>query len=694
MKNFYVKKIIAVVTCAILSALFILTMFFAAPKISAVPEMTGEYNYYGKFNKPDGSSEMSSKILEVGKDFAAVQITELSDLGKLTKVNYVADKFIQPNSLNYEYTIVDLTKSFEFAKKGTLMFAVMNLDAWSENFDEQAEALSRYKMGDNWCFTLRLPQIFSASNVYYNTQLVARNGEIENYDFKSFNTNFVNKTESFSVQTEPTFINLRFYTKREAISNAFITIHYQSTGSAYSGIADCPLIGTESAVTGTGESSKNLLFTFAILSAVVFAVLAVLSALERSKAFVPSIVWIFGIFSLLLSRYLLVGVTVAPLLLSALSLAASFVILGGAQLALGFNVKKIPLRYMFPALSAVGAMLAFLCPYIPFGAAGAMRIVCAVIKGAGALSLCAFIVLSLIRKRDEHGILQASCAAVIAIAVIASLFMPQIFPAQINPMFWLCVATTAATFVSVITAIAEIKKSNVYLTENLHKEVERQVKDIKAVIAERDKLLQFVSHDMKKPLASAVMLCDTAIGREKDGEQIKTINIIKHDAERVIDNLSEIAAYSKLNYIAEPSQVVDMSELCALLYKYHKFDCDANGIILNNTVNSRAKAFVKPKGIENVMSNIIINAIEHADCSTVTLSLRSDKNKVVLCVADDGKGIDENLDVFHPYVSENDTEAGGLGLYICKNIIESMNGELTYETGQNGTVFYISLLKA
>lgn len=134
--------------------------------------------------------------------------------------------------------------------------------------------------------------------------------------------------------------------------------------------------------------------------------------------------------------------------------------------------------------------------------------------------------------------------------------------------------------------------------------------------------------------------------------------------------------------------------MCELLFKYHRFDCDANGIILINTVESPVKAFVKPKGIENVVSNIIINAIEHANCKTVTLSVKTDKNKVVLCVADDGKGIDENLDVFKPYVSENDSETGGIGLYICKNIVDSMNGELTYETDENGTAFYISLLKA
>ena len=56
------------------------------------------------------------------------------------------------------------------------------------------------------------------------------------------------------------------------------------------------------------------------------------------------------------------------------------------------------------------------------------------------------------------------------------------------------------------------------------------------------------------------------------------------------------------------------------------------------------------------------------------------KNGVcMLSIADDGKGIDESNDVFMPYyseaVSENNT---GIGLYISRNFMRSMNGELTY----------------
>lgn len=361
---------------------------------------------------------------------------------------------------------------------------------------------------------------------------------------------------------------------------------------------------------------------------------------------------------------------------------------------MGGNFGRFPAKYAAAALSVAGAALAFIRPFVPFGAAFALAGVCLAVKGLSAVALLTFIGFATFRKDGDGEILRTVCSTLICVAIAASLFLPQIFPTQYNPMFWMCVATTATTFICVFIIFTNIKKSNVYLTENLHKEVERQLKDIRAIISERDKLLQFVSHDMRKPLNSSVALLETAIEREKDGEQIKALQIIKQNDCRVVANLSEIAAYARFNYISEPSKVVDLSELCASICVFHTFDCNANGIVLKNLITKSYKVFVKKQGLENAVSNIIMNAVEHANCTAITLSAKSDKNKVVLCISDDGKGISPELDVFKPYISESKPETGGIGLYICKSIIESMNGELTYSSDGDGTVFRISLLKA
>lgn len=693
--NNYLKKIVSVIACTVLSALFILLMFFCSPKIAAVPETTGEIitNVY-----PDsGGSE--ERTFNIGTNLTAVRINGLGNLGKITKVNYVPDKFITPNNLCDGIQIVDLTKPFNFAEKGSLIFVIMNLDPWAEDYSDQLKALSKYKLGDSWHFTLSLPKVFCASNVYQKNNLISRHGEIENYSFIDYTDSYNIHTEKLSHKTDRTVIDLKFSTSRELMSHTLIaaqivTVHYQSTGGTYSGITEAPLIGTDNAVNGTTENSQNLLIAFAILSAVALAVLVVLSVLERSKEFVSAIIWVFGIFIMLLSRFFLSAETLVPIIWTALWLASSFVILCGALISTGRNFGKIPAKYISVSLAAAGAVLAFILPFVTVGAAVVLATVCTVLKALSVIALLLFVGFSTFSKDAGGNFLRAICSTLIGVAITASLFLPQVFPTRYNPMFWMCVATTTVTFISVFIVFMEMKKSNIYLTDNLHLEVERQLKDIKAIICQRDKLLQFVSHDMRKPLNSSVSLLETAIDREKDGEQIKTLQIIKQNDLRVVNNLSEIAAYAKLNYISEPSQVTDLHELCTSICLFHSFDCNANGIVLKNFVDKKYKVFAKATGLESAVSNIIMNAVEHANCSTVTLSVKTIKNKIVLCIADDGKGISADMDVFNPYVSENKPETGGVGLYICKNIIESMNGGLTYDSNRGGTVFYISLLKA
>lgn len=691
-----VKKIISVVSCAVAAALFIVIFFFCAPEIAAIPETEGRSLSYDVSYKDENGNRVYEIITAVaGEDFTAVSIADLGKLNRITKVNYVADEFVYPCDLSSDIQIVDLEKPFEFAEKGTLIFVVFNLDPFAEDFYDKRESLSEFKRGNDLHFAFSLPEIFCACNVYLRMELVARQGNIKNYDFARFNDDYNIQTDSFSQHAENMMLDLSYNMKDIGLSPPkIITVHYQSTGGLYSGIADCPLIGAESAVKSMNESSKNLLGAVGILSAVVFAVLVVLSLLKHSKESLPSILWIFGIALLLLSRFFLAQPTGAPLLWIALWLTSSFIILGGALLSMSVNLGKISFKFIFPALAAVGALFTFISPFIPFSAASVLEIVCLIIKIVCIAALFCFTGFSIFRKNSENNILKSVCAAIIAVALCASLFLPQIFPAQTNPIFWLCMATVIITFVNVFMVFKRTERANEYLTANLHSEVERQIKDIKAVIQERDNLLQFVSHDMRKPLISSASMIDTLIEHEKDEEQTKGLQIVQQNTARVVSNLTEIAVYAKFNYLAEPSQVTDLFQLCDEFYEFHKPDCNANGIVFKNLVNKSVKVFVKRKGLENVVSNLIINAIEHANCKTITLSVKTDKNKIVLSVSDDGKGIDESLDVFRPYVSENNTETGGLGLYICKNIIESMNGELTYVSTSGGTVFYISLLKA
>ncbi len=688
-----VKKLVSVAVCALLSCAFIVIMFFCAPEIAVIPEASGTIEY------DTDSADSETATAEVGEDVTAVRINELKELGRITKVNYVPDRFVYPRRLTSEIQIVDLTKSFEFAEKGTLIFIVLNLDPHSENFNEQVADLSPFKVGDYWKCTFSLPKVFCASNVYLGTELVACSGEIENYSFINYTTTQDKTTEKLISQTSSVDMNFRFYTRRQTMertlsSASVVTVHYQSSGTAFSGVDECPLIGGEDAVTGVRNNSRDMLLGFSILALVMFAIYAVLSFLKRTAAYVPETVWTFAIFIMLLSRFSVASVTGAPLLWIAVSFFAPFAVLSGALMSFDGKLGRLSLKRVFPLPALAGGILAFIRPFVPFGVSAELNIVCAVIKGVCALALCALVVRAVFRKDGGNGTVQLVCLTLIAVAEFASLFLPQVFPAKFNPMFWACGATAFLTLVSVLKLYKETERANEYLTDNMQLEIERQTKDIKAVIAERDNLLQFVSHDMKKPLVSSSALLDTLIDRESDGGQVKALKIVRQNTARVVSNLSEIGAYAKFNYIAEPSQSVDLSKLCGEVCEFHYPDCNANGIILKNLVDGHRMVYVKKSGLENAVSNIILNAVEHANCSSITLSVKSDRKRTHLLISDDGDGIASDADILNAYVSADKRETGGLGLYICKNIIESMNGELSYTSRQGNTVFCISLLKA
>ena len=430
-----------------------------------------------------------------------------------------------------------------------------------------------------------------------------------------------------------------------------------------------------------------------VLSAMVFAVLTVLSALRRTTNFFPELIMVAGTLTVFLARYCFATSSAAPLFWISASRAAIFLLLGAAIYSVGKSRKTVSLKTIFAVPAGMGAILAFCLPYVSFSAVAALKVALTTVKAVSIVSLFVLIGIAA-RQRTEQQLLKTICAALIAAIAAVSLFLTPVYPVCTDPSFWLYAAVIVAVFVTVFRIFSETEKSNAYLTANLNLEVERQVKDIRSVVAERDNLLQFVSHDMKKPLSASAALLDTLIAREQDAEQRKTINIIKQNTNRVLNNLTDIAAYSRFNYIAEPSRTLDLEAVCSVIYKYCSADCEACGIILKNLVTEPLRVFAKQQGLENAASNIILNAVEHAACTEITLEARADRNKVHLFITDNGKGIAQDIDVFKPYVSENKPDTGGLGLYLCKNIVESMNGTLTFSSRQGKTAFIITLLKA
>jgi two-component system sensor kinase FixL len=96
---------------------------------------------------------------------------------------------------------------------------------------------------------------------------------------------------------------------------------------------------------------------------------------------------------------------------------------------------------------------------------------------------------------------------------------------------------------------------------------------------------------------------------------------------------------------------------------------------------SLPKVPIAPIQIEQVMLNLVRNAIEatsHAARRQVTLHARVTENAVLLAVQDTGKGLNPGVlsSLFEPFVTTKPNGLG-MGLHVCKCIVESHGGRIT-----------------
>ena len=102
--------------------------------------------------------------------------------------------------------------------------------------------------------------------------------------------------------------------------------------------------------------------------------------------------------------------------------------------------------------------------------------------------------------------------------------------------------------------------------------------------------------------------------------------------------------------------------------------------------------------IEQVMGNLISNAMKHSDEGEIALRLSLENTgEAVISIADEGRGIAATdlpyiFDQFYTKANGSKEAGHGLGLVICKEIMQAHQGRIWVESEEGrGTTFYLSL---
>lgn len=625
-----------------------------------------------------------------GKQLSSVSIIDLAQLNTLPSVNYTPDEFLIPNS-QIQGTPIDLTAKQHFAHRGTFVYVIRNLDPFSPDFQEQLEQLKPYLQGDGyWHFTLYIPRIWSACNVYVEYSLTQRVEDIGEYDFVHYG-DYTGKTEYHKSKTEPLFIDLAFYSKQHVITSdplnaaTVVTIHYEETSRKTTGIDGMPLIGSDASIRSKVALDRGLTTAFYVFAALVVALFIFICFLKRSLHFLPQLLIVFGIFGLLFSSYILSTPTFYPYLWKSVRAISLSFLLISAFTSLRQRIKHSALWTTLAILFSILGVSLPLLEVLPYDFSAWEQIYkLTVISLFSVATLLYSFVLAANKKQNLSILLNPMLAGLLGIAAC----IPEInVTPYLHPVFWLSGIILIYTAILSGLIFTRQEQKLKYLTENLQTEVTLQVKDMQALIDERDELLRYISHDMKKPTTSISRFLQVLRQHESDSEQIRTIDIIARKADELTRSFTDLSSYSKTNFTAECPGAIELNECFVRVYENFEPDCTANGIILQ-VEPCVFTVFGKPQNLYAVISNVILNAIEHDKCKHIRLSAVKKKNVCVISISDDGKGISPEKDIFRPYYSKTSSDENtGIGLYIAKKYMQSMNGDLTY-TQENGILTF------
>jgi len=95
---------------------------------------------------------------------------------------------------------------------------------------------------------------------------------------------------------------------------------------------------------------------------------------------------------------------------------------------------------------------------------------------------------------------------------------------------------------------------------------------------------------------------------------------------------------------------------------------------------------VDPAALQQVLGHLLENAVKYSPmASAVTVAARRDGDDVLIDVCDEGIGLPGDIDVFAPFQrGDTATEGAGLGLYIVRNLVRTMGGDITAASNATG----------
>jgi len=230
---------------------------------------------------------------------------------------------------------------------------------------------------------------------------------------------------------------------------------------------------------------------------------------------------------------------------------------------------------------------------------------------------------------------------------------------------------------------------------NKNSELELAFANLQKAKEELSHFMAMVSHELRTPVA--ILQCETELLydgiRQPTQEKLSSLlEEIKHLSALINDMFDLVLSESNaLSYEKEPCKLNDLLSHSVNLFQ-QQFQEKNLSLTFNSVVNSEFCILADTQRIRQVIDNLLRNSMKYTDTKgKVHISLEDKNDCVCILVEDSEPGVDSEkivllFDRFYRVEKSRNRAMGGsgLGLSICKTIIEAHDGSITAEPSSYG----------
>ena len=242
------------------------------------------------------------------------------------------------------------------------------------------------------------------------------------------------------------------------------------------------------------------------------------------------------------------------------------------------------------------------------------------------------------------------------------------------------------------------------INKDLKKEVDSKTIDLKKANEKlkkldemKDEFIGIASHELKSPIQPIFGFAELA--KSGDIDQKEAWDGVTELANKLQDLANAVLDVSKIESNRLKLQIEKIPINDSIMETINELKIKLKiGVKIHESLDENADIEVDKIRFGQVIRNLLDNAIKFTPIGTIIVNTKviQDENKVIVTISDSGLGIPKEIlpNIFEKFVTKGKSNQSGtgLGLFLCKGIIEAHGGKITARNNQEkGATFEFSL---